>query len=436
MKKVSFIRTRIRSNINKKHSVCLSLFIMLSMLFFMILIYLPSLTYAASLSVTKAEIFYNNVLRGGYAEDILYVSSDTEFDVPLEYELLGDIASWISIESITGDNATVDNITGNNVSLYVSRNRVELLKIIIQPPEDAAAGNYTGSVRLITGTINKPEGPYGSQLQAAFLIRIKVSVTGEQILSCNFGGLSIPDIEIGEPIRYSFTVQNSGNVRVRPNISIDIWNQDQSRIVKSISNKYAIDVLPTTSKVFIGESSNNLRIGQYWAYASVVPCGKSEIVSFSVLEKGQIADSGELLRIENKPWASTGEIVPINPVFKNLGQRVVSAKFKGIITLDNKIVTNIDSDFYDVAPGEVVNLTVFFTPKKKGQYYISGRVLYNNKLTFEKSSILNVNEGKDITEFNMFYVFIIIIIIIIILLLFLIIRKKRKRLRRNLPYRI
>jgi hypothetical protein len=376
---------------------------------------------AAGLSVTKAVIEYKDVLRGGYAEDSLYVASDTDFDVPLEYEVLGDVAGWISFEPSMND---------TNATLYVSRNHVQQLKIIIQPPSDAASGNYTGGVRIITGTINSPEGPYGSQLQAAFLIRIAVSVTGEQMLSCNFGGFSVPDIEIGGPMTYSFSVQNSGNVRVRPNISIDVWNQDQTRLVKSINNNFNTDVLPTTSRLFSGESSNNLRIGQYWAYATVSPCGNSEIVSFSVLEKGQIADLGELLRVENPPWASTGEVVPITAIFKNNGARVVSAKFKGVITLNNKIVQNIDSDFYDIPPGEITNITVFFTPKKLGQYYISGRVLYNNKLTFEKSSILNVNTGEEITDINMLYVIIIIIILIIILLLLITIKKKKQRMHR------
>lgn len=409
----------------RKNSIVLIIFLVLLSSIYLSLD--SSQVSAVGLSVTKAEIEYKDVLRGGYAEDTIYVASDVDFDVPLEYEVLGDIADWISFEPAAND---------TNATLYVSRDRVQPLKIIIQPPADAASGNYTGGVRILTGTINRPEGPYGSQLQAAFLIRIKVSITGEQILSCNFGGLVVPDVEIGEPIRYSFSVQNSGNVRVRPNISIDIWNQDQSRLVKSIINNYAVDVLPTTSRIFNGESSNSLRIGQYWAYASVAPCGNSEIVSFSVLEKGQIADVGELLRIENKPWASTGEVVPITPIFRNGGQRVVSAKFKGVITLNNRIVENIDSDFYDVAPGDTINLTVFFTPKKLGQYYISGRVLYNNKLTFEKSSILNVNTGEEITDINMLYVVVIIIIVIIILLLLIIIRKKRKRMHRGLPDRL
>jgi hypothetical protein len=405
----------------KNMKKALSIFVF-SLLFGVLFISIVSLStpqvMAAGLSVTKAVMEYKNVLRGGYAEDSVYIASDTDFDVPLEYEVLGDIADWISFEPA---------INETNSTLYVSKTHAQQLKIIIQPPIDAASGNYSGGVRIITGTINRPEGPYGSQLQAAFLIKISVSVTGEQMLSCNFGGLNVPDVEIGEPITYSFSVQNSGNVRVRPNISIDLWNQDQSRLVKSILDDYAADVLPTTSRVFSGESPNNLRIGQYWAYASVAPCGNSEIVSFSVLEKGQIADLGELIRIENKPWASTGEIVPITAIFKNNGARVVSAKFKGIITMNNKIVQNLDSDFYDIPPGELTNITVFFTPKSLGQYYISGRVLYNNKLTFEKSSILNVNTGENITDMNMLYVVLIIVILIIILILLIMIKKRKQR---------
>ena len=105
--------------------------------------------------------------------------------------------------------------------------------------------------------------------------------------------------------------------------------------------------------------------------------------------------------------------------------RTVSAKFKGVVTSENKIVDTIDSDFYDVAPDETASITVYFTPKKFGQYIISGRVLYNNKLSFEKSTVVNVNEGVEKSEFNWFYVLVLIVIIIVILLLLIRIRRKK-----------
>ena len=389
---------------------------------FMALLIIPQDCLAASLSVTKAVMEYSNVLHGGYAEDTVYVSSDTDFDVPLTYETLGDVAGWISFEP---------DINLTNATLYVSSSRIQPLKIIIQPPADAAVGNYTGAVRIITGTLNRPEGPYGSYLQAAFLIRIRVEVTGTQTLQCNFGGLSIPDAEIGRPVAYSLSVSNSGNVRVRPNSSIDIWNQDQTRLIATrVSSLGDIDVLPTTTRSLDGQIEDDFRIGQYWAYATVYPCGNTQLVSFSILEKGAIADNGELLRIENKPWASTGEIVPISAIFKNNGQRVVSSKLKGAVILNGKIVRTIDTDFIDVAPGEIANITDFFTPKKLGQYQITGRVLYNNKLTFEKSAILNVNQGEEISDFNMLYVLVVIVIAVVILILLIKIKRRKQRMAR------
>ena len=41
------------------------------------------------------------------------------------------------------------------------------------------------------------------------------------------------------------------------------------------------------------------------------------------------------------------------------------------------------------------DFNIFFTPEEQGRYVISGRVVYNKKLTFEKSSILNVQPSEE-----------------------------------------
>jgi hypothetical protein len=403
-------------NYNMKYRI-----IFITVLFIIITITCASQAGAVAISVNKAVMDFKGVLRGGYAEDTIYIASDTELDSPINYEAMGDIKEWISFEP---------DINNNNATIYVNRNHPQALKVIIQPPADLAQGNYTGSFRVITGALNSPEGPYGSQLQAAFLIRINLEIIGDQILSCAMGGIIIANTELGKPIEVGISISNQGNVRVIPELSIDIWNQDQTKIILSQTNLFSIPTLPTTSRSYTYSLETPLRIGQYWAYLSSKPCGNSELISFNIVEKGTISDSGELLRIENRPWANTGEIIPITAFFRNSGPRIVSAKFKGIITLDNRIVENIESDFYDIHPEEIMNITVFFTPKKPGQYYISGRVLYNNKLSYEKSSIINVNGITiDASPANTTYVLLLIIILIGILVLLIIIRNKRNRRR-------
>jgi hypothetical protein len=396
-----------------------------SLTFFFILFMLagPAFVNAVGISVTKAIIDYDNVLKGGYAEDILYVSTDAPFNIPISYELIGDIKDWLSIDP---------DLNSPNTTIFINNSNYQAVRVLVKPPADTPAGTYNGTVRIITGTVNKPGGQYGSQLQAAFMIRLTVKVTGTEFLSCNGAGITIKDTEVGSPLEYDMSVSNAGNIRVRPTITMDIWNQDQTKLVSTKKLDFNnMEVLPTTIQAFTNTFSNDLRIGQYWAYVTVAPCGNSGLVTFNVYEKGTMVDTGELIRIDNQPWAKIGDIVPISAAFKNTGQRTVSAKFKGVITSENKIVQTIDSDFYDIAPGKTGNIQVFFTPKKFGQYVISGRVLYNNKLSFEKSSVLNVNEGvEQATGFNWLYVLILIVIIIIILLLLIRIRKKKHNIHR------
>ncbi len=388
----------------------------------LVLVISSSLVNAVGISVTKAVIDYEGVLKGGYAEDVLYVSTDAPFDIPLSYETIGDIANWISVDP---------DLNNPNVTIYISNAQYQTLRVLIKPPADTPTGTYTGNLRLITGSINKPGGQYGSQLQAAFMIRISVKVTGTEFLSCTGGGVIIKDTEIGSPLEYYMTVSNSGNIRVRPTATIDVWNQDQTKLLTTKQLAFNnVEVLPTTNQAFFNTFSNTLRIGQYWAYVTVAPCGNSQLVTFNVYDKGAIVDSGDLIRIDNKPWAKVGEIVPIVATFKNTGQRTVSAKFKGVITSENRIIDTIDSEFYDIPPGQIGNITIYFTPKNYGQYLISGRVLYNNKLSFEKGSVLNVNEGVIEEPFNWLYVLVIIVIIIIILLLLIRIRKKKHHIHR------
>lgn len=404
------------SNLPSKKSFVMKIFVMI--LFTLLYSIFSSVSVQAiGISVTKAVIEYDNVLKGGYAEDVLYVSTDAPFNIPISYEILGDIQNWTSIDP---------DLNSPNVTIVINNSNYQPLRIIVQPPADTPVGTYTGNVRILTGTLNTIGGQYGSQLQAAFMIRISVKVTGSEFQSCSGAGIIIKDTEVGGLLDYSMNVFNSGNIRIRPTATIDIWNQDQTKLIMTkqidFNNQ---EVLPTTSQVFFNTISNDLRIGQYWAYVTVIPCGNTALATFNVYEKGTIVDSGELIRLDSQAWAKIGDVVPLVAVFKNTGQRTVSAKFKGVITSNNKIVETIDSEFLDVAPGETASITVYFTPKKFGQYIINGRVLYNNKLTFEKSTVVNVNEGVEKTEFNWFYVLILIIIIIVILLLLIRIRKKK-----------
>jgi len=250
-------------------------------------------------------------------------------------------------------------------------------------------------------------------------------VTDVEIVDCSAYGFKVQSAEEGDDIVFSFDISNSGNIRLKPRIIIDIWDQDQISIVKTeeFSNK---EILPTLKDEFVVRvKSNDLEIGQYWADVSVIDCYSSQTLTFDVLEEGALKADGVLTSILTRKTAEVDETVPIKVGFKNTGEKEVEAYFKGQITFGEKIIQILETDRFTVLVSESEEFNLFFTPKQVGKYVISGRVFYSSKRTFESSTVLNVVTKK----FQLSYLvtpLIYIVLIVLILFLFYKIRKEKK----------
>lgn len=377
------------------------------------------LSEASVIGANKGVISYKNVLKNGYAQEFVTLTTDTEFNLSITYTLDGDVTDWIRLEP-------------PEQPFFISKDNPYTVAVIIEPPADAKNEEYNGAVRFLTGALANPEGQFGTAVRAAINIRMGIEITGQEIIGCSAAGFKLDDVEEGYPLEFHAIVSNQGNVRIKPEFVLEFWNQDQSEIIETFRFTINESILPTVQQRIFHSFNHELDIGQYWVRISTPLCGKGStgFLTVSVIERGGVSDKGELIRIRNEPWAKTGDIVPIDAVFKNLGSRVVSAKFKGSITSGEEIFKIIDTDSLDVFPGETVELRTFFNPVQEGQYIVTGRVLYNKKLTFEKGSVLNVNpsgkapdEGKGLS-FGWSAALIILIIIIIILLILVMRRKK------------
>jgi hypothetical protein len=214
---------------------------------------------------------------------------------------------------------------------------------------------------------------------------------------------------------------------------VDVWDKAQKNLLFTDEFTSTTQVLPTTTTTINQLINHQLDIGQYWAAVSIPFCKESKLLTFDIVERGMVSDRGELVRIEAPSKAVQDEIVAIKAVFRNSGQRLVSAKFKGTIERDNKIVKVIDTDFVDVEPRQVVGIEDFFQPDKTGEYVIKGRVLYNNKLTYEQDAVLEVVSGGPTgmvtgqDYFSLTTANLVIVVIIIALIILIIYRKRRRK---------
>lgn len=370
---------------------------------------------AVNVGISPATMTFENVLRNGYSEKVLVISVDTEEEVLINAQSRGEIAGWM--------NYSPENFT-------VSRERPYSLKIAITPPEDVPNGNYTGFLRIMTSELGKGvEGSAVSVVRTALDLAITVEITDIEIRNCRAYEFSVDSVEKGDNILFRFRVANNGNIVLTPRVVVEIWDRDQTDIIKSreFSNKR---VLPTTQDEFsVSVSSDDLDLGQYWADVSVVDCYIKQTLTFDVLEPGALKAEGILLTILNNRTAEVGDTVPIEVGFKNTGEKELLAYFSGKVTLGDKIMAVLETDKINVPVGSIEHFNLFFTPTEEGKHIISGRVFYNNKKTFESSSVLEV--FSKVFSFRgflgwLFVPLIYIVLIVLIGFLFFKIRKERK----------
>ncbi len=385
-----------------------------------LLIILPVSVGAVSVGVNKATIHFSKVLRGGYAEDTFTVTTGSPEETSLEYQFVGEAADWLRL------------LPENESDLVFSASKPLTLTVIVEPPVDAANGTYQAELRILTGPVVRTGGKYGSSVRASFGVKISVEVVGEEVRSCIAGGFNIPDTEVEQPLELQASVKNTGNVQLLPTFNLDVWDQYQTKLVMTKSVTADSRILPTKQETLFFQLSQDLPVGQYWARIEEPDCKGGGFLTFNVLERGGVSDKGELLRIDTKPWAGTDEIVRIAAVFQNLGARTVTAKFKGVIERDGRIVEAIETDPLNVKPSSVAELETFFNPEEPGQYQVKGRVVYNNKLTFEKSSVINVKPsprrvtGSFLGAFTAYNAATVLVFLGIVFLLLLIRKEKRR----------
>ncbi|MBT4352547.1 hypothetical protein HOD20_08490 [archaeon] len=389
-----------------------------NLIFFSIVFILSiSFAHAAVIGVSPSVFQFRKMVKDGYAESEFLVTSNEVNPITGSFRFEGEIADWMSIDAGSDE-------------FEVSLDEPFKFKLIIRPPANARNDNYTGIMRLTSSPLGEVTRGAGSAVIAAIAIRVDVEITGEEIIDCRAGALQLSTTEIGLPYVFTGIIYNDGNVRIRPEVIVDIYDQNRLSVLQT-KNFLGSQILPTTSDEIRKELDNDLEMGQYFADILVTECAFSHTVTFDVVEKGGIADKGNLMVIRVNEYSIAREPTQVIPMFRNEGPRKVFARFKGNIvnTKTGKIAEIIETDELEVLPGQVMNFPFFFVPKSKGEYVVSGRFVYNKKITFEeKSEKITVVKGEgSLTIAKVFLFFLYLIIGLVIFIIFGLIKKEKKK---------
>ncbi len=375
---------------------------------------------AATIGISPGVVSFPRMLKEGYAERSVTVSTNSEELLTGHLEIEGDVADWISLAP-------------DSLNFNFSSNNPYRFTIIMQPPADTRNGNYTGIVRAVTDNLASIDSGMGSAVIAAVALRIEAEVVGDQIVQCRAGAFAVSSTEIGLPFTVYSTVYNDGNIRLRPTVEVKVSDPYTEEVL--IDEEFLGDtILPTLSRRVSQEIDNDLDIGQYFVDIDVKECEMGQRLSFDVFEKGSIIDNGRFIGIRTNEITYVDEPTPVLPVFKNEGSRTVLAKFSGqVVNLrNNRIVQVLESDELAVEAGNQIEFPLFFTPESAGQYRITGRIVYNNKMTFDEQSKVIEAQGRDgPSRLPMIFFFLIYIFIGLVILILIGKIKKEKRTKRR-----
>lgn len=345
-----------------------------------ILLSIENISAEGIVGISPGNIQFENVLRGGYAQRYITITIDSQDPILVKAESRGEIADWLSFPQNT----------------TVSKSSPARFLVAVEPPTDVPNKNYTGFLRISTEPLGSggPGGHAVSVIRAVLDAAITVQITDLEILQCSANSFKVSSAEKGDDVKFEVNILNEGNVRLKPEVTVDIWDQNQIELVKTQTFR-SDEILPTKEESFdFYLPTNDLPLDQYWAEVKIPDCFSSDLLTFDVLEPGALKSEGILLRILGKGIASLDETIPLIANFKNVGEKDVDAQFKGQITKEGKIVQVLESLETTTPINEITNFTFFFTPKKTGRYIVSGRVFYDKKRTFELSTVVNVVPKK------------------------------------------
>jgi hypothetical protein len=258
-------------------------------------------------------------------------------------------------------------------------------------------------------------------------LAITVEVTDKERIACTASSFFMDSVEKGDKINLRMSVLNNGNIRLKPEINVKIWDQEQNYIVKEIDLR-GQEILPTREQTLnFSISSDGMDPSQYWASVEVPQCYASDTLTFDILEEGALKTNLILLKIYSIFFGRVDETLPIFIDYQNLGEKAVDAQFRGQISLNGKIVQLLNSDTFTSQINEKDNITLYFTPQKGGQYVVSGRIFYGKKKTFEESTTINVLANTNFWSLLSAVAPYALIIAIIAVIVFLIIRIRREK---------
>jgi len=257
---------------------------------------------AASIGLSPGAVKFEGVLRSGYAEQTITLSTSSKEPLECSITASGPAAKWFSYS--VGDHVVLNPRTHQSIV------------VMVQPPEDTPNGVYEGYITVVIKPNATIASGIGSQISSGVALKYSVEVSDIERKNLIIGGVSITNgattEEKGSPaamLEFSVNLRNDGNIKLTPKFHIDLLAEDKTTVLQSMEQADK-QILPTTSQDRLITVPHNLTIGKYWAVFTASIDNQTiyeTTLPFEVLERGALRVRGTLIKVSlNKIWVYTG----------------------------------------------------------------------------------------------------------------------------------
>ena len=206
----------------------------------------------AGFGISPPRVWNDRLVPGSHFEQIITLTrSKPENPIEITVEIEApEVKDWIKIDR-------------GEKFIYPAGPQQFPMTVIVDVPEDAGYSIYYG--KMIIKSI--PVGVEGQVTVAlGAIVDLKLKVSGEKFSDFKTRGVSIPDSEEGWPLKFTVSLENLGNVKVRPSrVHLDIFDDYHQQKLKSGDITQMSWVESFKAGGSQGELAVNLKAGQYWA---------------------------------------------------------------------------------------------------------------------------------------------------------------------------
>jgi len=206
----------------------------------------------AGFGVSPPYVKCNHLPRGSHYEQIIYLvrgEPKEELLAKVKIDVPG-IEDWISIEQ------------GLEFELPKGIQQFPM-KVIVDVPEEAALGEYKGTININTVPLKRIKEGVTVALGAEVDVDLRV-IEGE-FSEFNIIRITIGNVEEGSPIKLTLKIENKGNVEAGPTkVHLDVFDKYHQQLLESGEKDISGKVEPFRIEEISVEFPTNLGVGQYW----------------------------------------------------------------------------------------------------------------------------------------------------------------------------